>query len=1795
MESPCDASSLKEKGDALYPDEGIVTWANHILSESQVTGPKFCFRAIPTGADDFVDPACTVAEQCALARLVRRNTRKKELEMFNNIPHDAPNVGTLVYLAVMRQHRMRGPHAVMLANAELQDPQRSTENITAYYSRLQRGRRSLLDLGRDVNIITLIDAFKAGVSSMHSSWAEDIESENTTEDQLEYLVYNKGLFRENAAKKSNIASGPSALAASAANDALDLKQFITDTVARAFAAHHPSEQRRQGAPNNRGVASTCWYCNKAGHRRADCKQRIRDQKSGKHAPSGGDANEGPPAAFPAFGCAALASFEPPAPPLTSQPATAQPRLSFRPRLTAPPHCGPHGGDTGNLVWDWMTCKWVDPVAHPAILDHKLDPLHGIVYASIADNKHRTASSTGLGLINTKKPPPLLLPRGWIPRRFRPSLPNVALDDVIRRERDGLRDVEQLTARRQHPAAPPSVRHSHSSASTVKLNHKRRLFDCAQEEFTVPTHYAANAEYSEDGTRRRCVTRTAGPARQPHYLRRQLKRQNKKQRPSVTISHDLLATKLTMDGHGDLGKNKLTRDGHGDLNENKLTIGDTVATDIKSVMSDCILNYDNEMPDHASANCDSLHGDTDFAFTINARTVHCQPATPRGGGRCPRAKRSGLLRMAYMAFLPGGTKMSKAASLSAYRRLIRMRMSASKRRGIHKPTAFAAFMATHKDIATAAAATAQGIKKWAVDSGANFHFDGAEEEFEHMDPFSGHVSGLDVEIKGKGTVRLALADCHGKVHSILLHDVLYVPGIAKRSGHNFLRLFSVNAATAKGWSVTFGSPAGDIITHNKSGVSFPLTKDQGLSWIHSVTPPPAIAATAAGTISKDLLHRRLGHLHDAGLSKLASLGCNGIPTELAKTPISFCEQCHTCKSKVADINRDSDHCSDPEQPFESLAVDIWGPMKISAIGGYSWVLGAACFTTAYVLAGLMRTKDEAPAHFEAFLIKIRSLGFSVRTVRVDNDSVLLSDAFRATCTRWRINPDRTAPYSAFQLARIERQWRTLREMAACMVSYASLPMCYWGYAFISAVYIRNRVWSQGSNGIPYLTVTGKQPDLNLFRIFGSPAYVHIDSSNRRKFEDTAWKGIMVGYCSDSPAYLIYNPRSRNILRSRNVTFDENWIEQTRSQLPRRLNSGEDGHDGIESTDNIRSSSDNQQTPSPTRGEAATASSDRAVTRNSARSQLLETRRKTIGNEVDRAMGITDPAERHAAILELLGDAENDRDSLIHRLTENASIPSTHLGTDSVALVASADEPASYKKAVSGEHSDNWAAAIKREYDSHILNNTWTLVTCPQNARVIGNMWRFKIKRDADGQVVKFKARLCARGDQQTDGVDYNETFAPTVRYTTLRVLLALACHHDLEVEQFDVVTAFLNADVAEDIYMQQPEGFVQLDPQGRRLVCKLNRAIYGIKQAPRAWNTMVTTWLDNYGFTQSRVDPGIYTCVNNGHLYVLAIYVDDCLLIGRKGPFIIKFKLEFGEAFKIEDLGPVSWLLGCSIERDRPHRVLHVRQRQYIIDILDLYNMADCTAIGTPMSSKPPLIDSPDEDISSDRERPYAQMVGKLLYLANCTRPDIAAATSHLSRFMSKPTQLHWVQAKRVLRYLSGTKDLCLTYSGDVSTDPIFWQDASYADGHERKSRTGLVAMMCGGAVLWAVRLQPTTALSTVEAEYMALAAAAQECGFLRQLLMSLGIVLNSPTRMYEDNMGCISLANNSMTTGKTKHIDIRYHFIRDMVKSGVIQLVWCRTEDMVADALTKFSLPTALHVKHVGRMMSGTYKGPTSV
>jgi hypothetical protein len=252
-------------------------------------------------------------------------------------------------------------------------------------------------------------------------------------------------------------------------------------------------------------------------------------------------------------------------------------------------------------------------------------------------------------------------------------------------------------------------------------------------------------------------------------------------------------------------------------------------------------------------------------------------------------------------------------------------------------------------------------------------------------------------------------------------------------------------------------------------------------------------------------------------------------------------------------------------------------------------------------------------------------------------------------------------------------------------------------------------------------------------------------------------------------------------------------------------------------------------------------------------------------------------------------------------------------------------------------------------------------------------------------------------------------------------------------------------------------------------------------------------------------------IHDGHLFVLAVYVDECLLIGNQSKFLTLLKYEFSSRFKIEeDLGLTTWILGCSIIRKRSRGTLRLVQNRYLKDLLQEFGMSECTPMSTPMSAKPSKSVS---IVLYEEEMPYAKLIGKLLYAFNFARLDITASVNYLSRYMSHPGVEHWLRTKRLLRYLKGTLDKGLTFNRIVPYTLVAWQDSSFADGLDGKSRTWYAVLVCGSAVAWGFRLQPTVALSTMEDEYMALYAATHEVMFLRQLLVELSLVLKHSTSM----------------------------------------------------------------------------------
>jgi hypothetical protein len=485
------------------------------------------------------------------------------------------------------------------------------------------------------------------------------------------------------------------------------------------------------------------------------------------------------------------------------------------------------------------------------------------------------------------------------------------------------------------------------------------------------------------------------------------------------------------------------------------------------------------------------------------------------------------------------------------------------------------------------------------------------------------------------------------------------------------------------------------------------------------------------------------------------------------------------------------------------------------------------------------------------------------------------------------------------------------------------------------------------------------------------------------------------------------------------------------------------------------------------------------------------------------------------------------------------------------------------------ADQWKQAMDEEMASLLANQTWTLERTPTGIRTIPAKWVFKIKRDADGGIERYKARLVAKGFLQREGVDFTEVFAPVSKHTSLRALLAIVNADNLHLKQLDVKTAFLNGELDEVIYMSQPPGYHEGGPD---ISCHLHKALYGLRQAPRAWHHRLKSELEKLGMTESSADPGLYIMTGPTTIFLL-VYVDDILIAGSDVQLVNAVVNQLGATFDLRDLGEPKMFLGMEIHRDTTAGILKLSQTRMTEELVKKYNLSEARTRSTPFNTSVKL--TKEGTLLDTTKYGYAELVGSLLYLSVCTRPDIAQAVGALARYMSKPTQDHWKLAKGVLRYLATTTNYGIIFT-KTELDLRGYCDADFAgDLDTRRSTTGYVFLLSGAAISWSSRLQSTVAASTTEAEYMAAASAVKEGLWLRKLMLDFKKPVTTLVIMC-DNQAAITLLKNHISSTRTKHIDVMYHFAREHVARKEIAFTYISTQHMVADCLTKPLPPTKL-------------------
>ena len=715
--------------------------------------------------------------------------------------------------------------------------------------------------------------------------------------------------------------------------------------------------------------------------------------------------------------------------------------------------------------------------------------------------------------------------------------------------------------------------------------------------------------------------------------------------------------------------------------------------------------------------------------------------------------------------------------------------------------------------------------------------------------------------------------------------------------------------------------------------------------------------------------------------------------------------------------------------------------------------------------------------------------------------------------------------------------------------------FWSEAVAWATYLQNRLPSRSVEKTPFELFLGQRPDVGHIRVFGSRVFTYVPKEKRKKFGDRAKEGVMIGYSDTIKGYRILDPNTDRIWHSCSVKVVE--TDKIVSQHVGTTNQQPEGD--LQKWIPISLSRDEEQTllnpempNSSIQEEEMVVDNEEAVT----------------CDEV-QPLQLSPPASP-------LQELTKPKVTLRRSQRINKGQPPERLSLK--AETVSSKEPSTWEEVMKLQDREKgkWIVAAKEEMGSLLKHDVWELADLPAGKRAISCKWVFKEKLDAKGHVHTYKARLVARGFSQKYGSDYDETFAPVVKHETVRILLAVAAAKGLNVRQLDVRSAYLNGELEEELYMEQPPGFIKQGQEDK--VLRLKKSLYGLKQSARAWNKRVTDVLFEMNFQQSKADPCLFTRKErDGSISYILVYVDDLLVAGSSVKVTKEISEKLNSYFEIKDLGDVAYYLGIKIDRDDEGSFL-LSQELKISQMLEEYGLSQFKPVKTPMETGF-LAADPDKSPKLENNHQYRQAIGSLMYLATVTRPDIAVAVNILARRVEQPTQSDWNSIKRIIRFLGSTINQKLKLSSTGDEMLRCFVDADWAgDRQDRKSTTGYVFQLGESTVAWCSQKQTTVAMSSTEAEYVAASHTAKELLWIRQLLRDMEIFIQGTTEVFEDNQGCIKLIESDRSGARTKHIDVCHHQLRGLKEDGIIKMIYCPTQDMVADIMTK-PLPQVLFNK----------------
>uniref|UniRef100_A0A6V7M0T8 Integrase catalytic domain-containing protein n=1 Tax=Bracon brevicornis TaxID=1563983 RepID=A0A6V7M0T8_9HYME len=1071
--------------------------------------------------------------------------------------------------------------------------------------------------------------------------------------------------------------------------------------------------------------------------------------------------------------------------------------------------------------------------------------------------------------------------------------------------------------------------------------------------------------------------------------------------------------------------------------------------------------------------------------------------------------------------------------------------------------------------------------WYFDSAATRHMTPDIKFFKTFDPT--YTSKVRVANKqysdicsiGTGQINCRLSS--GKTKVLTLKDVLYAPSF-------YAGLFFLSTMAKLGYEL---SGKGDQMTLFKDGeeVAIAMAKNDMYEimdvedYMRAKKEVKQVEKASGASHHNDKCihtwHRRFGHRDPKAIEKL-------IENELAEgVEIKKCNEIQVCssciKGKLSRKPFPKESLSKTTKRLELLHMDLCGPMPTKTVGGRRYLMTIIDDFSRYTFVYLLTEKSQDERVIRDFIAEMKTqYGEKPKCFRSDRGGEFMSHDLMQFLAKQGVKVQRTAPYTPEQNGVAERKNRTLVEATRTMLIDAGLADQYWGEAVMTAGYVQNLLPTRVRDKTPFELFFDKKPDISHLRVYGCKAYAHIPKQMRLKLDNKTRECIFVGYSQESKAYRLLEENTGKILTSRDIKFVENIIPRKgkrvlfgleRGETAEKLKQQVSAHKSdtyvyvpVDSIDN--NACVNHQGNTGIRSQGSNAPEPPVMRETQESSDNFET--------PDGSISMTDEASESESVEDV---------PLAWRLRRGNNEPVINVDYSSENETPE-EVPRTVEEALSGVYAEQWRKAMDEEMESLSKNETWDLEPKSANKNVIGCKWVFTIKRHADGSPKRFKARLVAQGFSQRYGIDYDEVFAPVVRQTTLRTLLSIAGRRGFFVKHLDAKTAFLNGKLSKTIYMRQPPNYV--DEGKPEFVCRLNKSLYGLKQAAKAWHDKLDEVLHNMGFEKCPSDHCLYRTMEGEPEVYLAVHVDDMIIASKSSRRIEAVKEALNREFSITDMGDLKFYLGIGVRRD-DNRNFYLNQGNYIRKILTRARLSDAKNSTHPMDVGYEKAREKSPRITNES---YQKLIGALLYLLVHTRPDISAAVAILSQRIKEPRQTDWNELQRICRYLKYTIDFELRLSDQSRDDKLIgYADANLAESRDsRKSNSGYIFKLFGGTISWSSKRQECVTLSSTEAELVALSEASREAKWIRKLLTFFNEHQNEPTTIYEDNQSCINSLKGPGSSNRSKHIDTKYFYTRELKERRIIQVTCCPTETNEADMFTKPLGPTKLStlVKMIG-------------